>query len=90
MDTKEIPRYLVLTKAHWLNLFKGKRKFLCIMLQLLRRLDRFLWLGLEFNRYPYTSNGWSVYLNFILFSVMLSVGVHRGAYDESAGNGSKA
>ena len=87
METKERPRYLVLTKARWLNLFNGKRKFLNIMLQLFRRLDRFQWLGLEVHRYPYTSDGWSVYLGFTLFSMMLSVGIHRGTYDESVNTG---
>lgn len=84
---KDESKYLVLTKAHWFNLFNGKQKFLNIMLQAFRRLGRFQWLGLKFNRFPYTSDGWSVYLDITLFSMMLSVGIHRGTYDESCGNG---
>ena len=84
---KDESKYLVLTKAHWLTLFDGKRKFLCAMFQLFRHLGKFQWLGLKLNRFPYTSDGWSVYLDITLFSMMLSVGIHRGTYDGSAGNG---
>lgn len=87
MDIKERPCYLALTKARWLTLFDGKQKHLRTMFQLFRRLGRFQWLGLKFNRFPYTSDGWSVYLDITLFSLTLSIGIHRGAYDESVNTG---
>ena len=80
---KDKIKYLVLTKARWLTLFDGKRKYLFIMFQLFRRLGGFQWLGLKINRFPYTSDGWSVCLDITLFSMMLSVGIHRGTYNES-------
>ena len=80
------PYYRILTKTHWLNLFKGKRKFLFIMYQLFRRTDKFQWIGLEFNRYPFGSHCDS-YLTLTLFSRQLVIGIHCGTYNESVNTG---
>lgn len=80
------PEYLPLTKDWRLPLFAGKGKYLYLSFQLLRRLDRFQWLGLEFNRYPHGGHCDS-YLNLTLFSCRLAVGIHSGMYDQSVDTG---
>ena len=82
MDTEERPCYLALTKERRLTLFDGKRKYLYISFRLFRRLDRFQWVGLEFNRYRFGDHCDS-YLDLSLFSRQLVIGIHCGTYDES-------
>ena len=86
METSNRPEYLALTKERRLTLFDGKRKYLFLSFRLFRRLDKFQWLGLEFNRYPHGDNCVS-YLDLTLFSRQLVIGIHHGAYDESVNTG---
>ena len=86
MDTDNRPEYLALTKEQRLTLFDGKRKYLFLSFRLFRRLDKFQWLGLEFNRYPHGDNCDS-YLDLTLFSILFEIGIHRGAYNESVNTG---
>ena len=82
MGTEEKPCYLPLMKERRLVLFSGKRKYFHLSFRLLRRLDRFQWIGLEFDCYPHGGHCDS-YLNLTLFSRRLVIGIHRGTYDSS-------
>ena len=79
-------KYLPLMNERRLTLFDGKRKYLYLTFCLFRCLGKFQWLGLGFNRYPHGGN-YDSYLGLTLFSRHLTVGIHRGTYDQSVDTG---
>ena len=79
---KDEIKYLALTKERRLMLFDGKRKYLYLSFRLFRRLSKFQWLGIEFNRYP-LGDDCDSYLDLTLFNHQLVIGIHHGTYNES-------